>query len=110
MILGPFVLLRPAVADDRERARGDRPRGQATRTPIENYSPAGGVSPAKLIGDVEFENVRFAYKANNETLRGISFHARAGQKIALVGESGVGKTTIIDLLSGFLLPTKKEKF
>jgi ABC-type multidrug transport system fused ATPase/permease subunit len=39
-------------------------------------------------------------------LKGISFHARAGQKIALVGESGVGKTTIIDLLSGFYFPQK----
>ena len=108
MVLGPFVLLGQQWQTIQNGlvaiVRADKLLSQ----PIENYSPVGGISPTKLAGDVEFQNVRFAYKSNGETLKGISFHARAGQKIALVGESGVGKTTIIDLLSGILLPTKRK--
>ncbi len=74
--------------------------------PVEKYTPTGGVSPKKINGDVVFNNVRFSYKSSGETLKGISFHALPGQKIALVGESGVGKTTIIDLLSGFYFPQR----
>ena len=106
MILGPFVLLGQQWQTIQNGlvaiVRADKLLSQ----PIENYSPAGGVSPAKLAGDVEFRDVRFSYKSNGETLKGISFHAHTGQKIALVGESGVGKTTIIDLLSGFYFPQK----
>lgn len=106
MILGPFVLLGQQwqVIQNGFVAivRADKLLSQ----PIENYTPTEGISPVKLNGDVEFQNVRFSYKSNNETLKGISFHAHAGQKIALVGESGVGKTTIIDLLSGFYFPQK----
>jgi ABC-type multidrug transport system fused ATPase/permease subunit len=110
MVLGPFVLLGQQWQTIQNGlvaiVRADKLLSQ----PIENYSPVGGISPEKLSGDVEFQNVRFAYKGNRETLKGISFHARAGQKIALVGESGVGKTTIIDLLSGFYFPQKGKVF
>jgi ATP-binding cassette subfamily B protein len=106
MILGPFVLLGQQWQTIQNGlvaiVRADKLLSQ----PTENYLPTGGISPAKLNGDVEFQDVRFAYKSNEETLKDISFHARAGQKIALVGESGVGKTTIIDLLSGFYFPKK----
>jgi ABC-type multidrug transport system fused ATPase/permease subunit len=106
MILGPFVLLGQQWQTIQNGLVAIVRADKLLATPIENYTPVGGVSPAKLAGDVEFRDVRFAYKSNNETLKGISFHARGGQKIALVGESGVGKTTIIDLLSGFYFPQK----
>jgi ABC-type multidrug transport system fused ATPase/permease subunit len=106
MILGPFVLLGQQWQTIQNGMVAIVRADKLLATPAENYLPAGGVSPAKLRGDVVFENVRFAYKSNNETLKGISFHAQAGQKVALVGESGVGKTTIIDLLSGFYFPQK----
>jgi ABC-type multidrug transport system fused ATPase/permease subunit len=106
MILGPFVLLGQQWQTIQNGfvalVRADKLLSQ----PVEKYMPAGGVSPKKINGEVAFENVRFAYKSSGETLKGISFRAAAGQKIALVGESGVGKTTIIDLLSGFYFPQK----
>lgn len=49
-------------------------------------------------GKVEFENVWFSYDNRDKVLRGISFVARPGETIALVGPSGVGKSTIINLL------------
>ena len=50
---------------------------------------------------VSFENVSFAYADGSEALRGVSFTAPAGKTIALVGESGAGKTTILNLIPRF---------
>jgi len=106
MILGPFVQLGQQWQTIQNGLVAIVRADKLLSTPSENYMPTGGKSPAKLRGDIAFENVRFSYKNGNETLKGISFHALPGQKIALVGESGVGKTTIIDLLSGFYFPQK----
>ena len=52
-------------------------------------------------GDVEFSNVHFSYEDGKPILKNISFQAKAGEKIALVGPTGSGKTTIINLLMRF---------
>ncbi|MBS4210446.1 ABC transporter ATP-binding protein [Bacillus sp. FJAT-50079] len=52
-------------------------------------------------GDVEFSNVNFSYEDDKQVLKNISFHAKVGEKIALVGPTGSGKTTIINLLMRF---------
>ncbi|MFJ5770666.1 ABC transporter ATP-binding protein [Psychrobacillus sp. NPDC093180] len=52
-------------------------------------------------GDVTFTNVNFAYEKGKPILKDISFEAKAGEKIALVGPTGSGKTTIINLLMRF---------
>jgi ATP-binding cassette subfamily B protein len=52
-------------------------------------------------GDVVFEDVSFSYQAGTPVLKQISLHAAPGQTIALVGPTGAGKTTIINLLSRF---------
>ncbi len=52
-------------------------------------------------GRVEFENVSFAYKEDEVVLEGVSVAAEPGQRIALVGETGAGKSTMIRLLSRF---------
>lgn len=106
MMLGPFVLLGQQWQTIQNGLVAIVRADELLSLPTEDYAPTGGMSVKKLHGDVVFENVRFKYQKGNETLKGISFHARAGQKIALVGESGVGKTTIIDLLSGFYFPQK----
>lgn len=55
----------------------------------------------KLAGDVVFENVNFGYDANKIVLHDINIYARPGQKIALVGATGAGKTTITNLINRF---------
>ncbi|MDR1688520.1 MAG: ABC transporter ATP-binding protein/permease [Clostridiales bacterium] len=52
-------------------------------------------------GDVRFENVTFAYVKGVNVLKKVSFEVKAGQKIALVGATGAGKTTIVNLLTRF---------
>ncbi|ALC88317.1 multidrug ABC transporter ATP-binding protein [Bacillus sp. FJAT-22090] len=52
-------------------------------------------------GEVEFSNVNFSYEDGKPILKEISFRARAGEKIALVGPTGSGKTTVINLLMRF---------
>jgi len=52
-------------------------------------------------GDVQFENVQFAYETGKTVLHGIDFEAKAGETIAIVGPTGSGKTTIIQLLTRF---------
>jgi ATP-binding cassette subfamily B multidrug efflux pump len=57
--------------------------------------------PQAIRGDVVFQDVQFAYEAGTPILRSMSMHAKAGQLFALVGPTGAGKTTIINLLSRF---------
>lgn len=55
----------------------------------------------KTKGDVALKNVYFGYRPEKTILKGVSLHAAAGKKIALVGATGAGKTTILNLLPRF---------
>jgi ATP-binding cassette subfamily B protein len=59
-----------------------------------------------LVGDVDFENVSFHYEEDEPVIRDLSFHIPQGQTVALVGPTGGGKTTIVNLLCRFYEPTK----
>ncbi|MBI5471749.1 MAG: ABC transporter ATP-binding protein [Ignavibacteriae bacterium] len=56
---------------------------------------------APVRGEVEFQNVTFTYNGETEALKAIDFKAEAGEKVALVGRSGSGKTTFINLIPRF---------
>lgn len=55
----------------------------------------------EINGDIEFKNVRFSYVDDEEVLKGISFKANAGETVAIVGATGAGKSTVINLLNRF---------
>ena len=61
----------------------------------------GSFSMVPLKGDVRFNDVVFGYTPEKKVLCGISLYAKPGQKIAFVGSSGAGKTTIINLINRF---------
>jgi len=61
----------------------------------------GNIIPDHFKGEVEFKNVWFAYEEENYVLKNISFSARHGESIALVGATGAGKSSVINLLSRF---------
>jgi len=69
----------------------------AWKRPNEN----GAFDYIRLRGDVRFENVTFSYDGEKNVLEDVSFYAKPGQKIALVGSTGAGKTTITNLLNRF---------
>lgn len=58
-------------------------------------------SPISLKGDVEFKNVSFSYDGENDVLKNVSFQIRSGETLAIVGSTGSGKSTIINLLNRF---------
>ena len=71
---------------------------------IDEPSELGGKSDIELRelrGQVSFENVHFSYTTGTPVIRGMSLHAQAGQIMALVGPTGAGKTTMVNLLSRF---------
>ncbi len=55
---------------------------------------------AKLKGEIEFRNLSMAYNENEWILKNVSFHVKPGEKVALVGHTGSGKTTIVNLILG----------
>jgi ABC-type multidrug transport system fused ATPase/permease subunit len=61
----------------------------------------GTIASEKLKGNIKFENVRFSYLKEEEILKGINLEVKAAETIAIVGATGAGKTTIINLLNRF---------
>ncbi len=75
-----------------------------TKPDIHNHPQA---SPAPtLLGDIEFEHVDFYYDERTPVLQDFNLQVKAGETIALVGPTGGGKTTIVNLLCRFYEPTK----
>ena len=92
-----LIDLRPQWTDAPKAADLPDPRG--TSTPSSTAS-----TPAPRGLEVEFRNVSFSYEPGRPVLREVSFHARPGQTIALVGHTGSGKSSIINLATKFYLP------
>jgi ABC-type multidrug transport system fused ATPase/permease subunit len=72
----------------------------------EDADPARTTALPSLRGEVEFENVSFAYEAGKPVLNQVSFRALPGTVTALVGPSGAGKSTIIGLAAAFYVPSE----
>ena len=62
----------------------------------------------KIKGDITFKNVSFKYKVGEPVLENFNLHVKAGEKIALVGETGSGKSTIVNLSCRFYEPTEGQ--
>ena len=67
----------------------------------DDVQSAGDVIASHFKGDIRFENVRFSYIKGEEVLKGINLNVKAGETIAIVGATGAGKSTIINLLNRF---------
>jgi ATP-binding cassette subfamily B multidrug efflux pump len=66
-----------------------------------NIDDTGTISADNFNGNISFENVRFSYVEDEEVLKGISFEVNSGETVAIVGATGAGKSTIINLLNRF---------
>ena len=67
-----------------------------------------GAKVERLKGDIEFKNVTFSYDEREPVLKNVSFRVSPGERVAIVGPSGVGKTTLLSLILRFYKPTGGE--
>lgn len=74
--------------------------GTITESKRENWEP--------LVGDVDFNHVNFSYIPNEPVLKDFNLHIKAGTSVALVGATGSGKSTIVNLICRFYEPTSGE--
>lgn len=74
--------------------------------PTETYVPENAVIVSDIKGQVIFKNVWFSHTKGKAVLKNISFEVKPGETVALVGESGVGKTTMVELIMGFHFPSR----
>ena len=94
---GSVTLANVEVAPDGSFIETDRHTGHwAWRRPCE-----GGAELIPLRGDVRLEHVDFAYEEGKDVLHDVSVYAEPGQKVAFVGATGAGKTTITNLINRF---------
>lgn len=74
-------------------------------TPSQIVDKMGAKTLTNVKGEITFDNVSFQYENDVPVLKGVSFTCKPGQMVALVGPTGVGKTTITQLMSRFYDPT-----
>ncbi len=87
------------------RAAGERVFDILDATEEDSGRAGSGTFDGPVRGEVRFENVSFNYDGRGDALRGISLSARPGQMIALVGATGSGKTTLVNLIPAFYRPS-----
>ncbi len=83
------------------RAAGERVFEIMDEQPEPGDATAGEPDAAPVLGEVEFRNVSFSYDEALPVLRGIRLHAQPGETVALVGQTGAGKSTLVNLLTRF---------
>lgn len=74
----------------------------------ENKETSGAYKNGKFSGKIEFKNVGFSYDGENAVIKDLSFTANPGETVAIVGHTGSGKTTLINLVSRFYTHTSGQ--
>ncbi len=106
-VFGPAQILASANLD-LQKALAALQRVTALLQIVPEDNTGSGQAVEKLNGDIEFRNVSFAYNGSQPILQNFSFHCHSGQRVAIVGPSGVGKTTLLSLMLHFYQPTDGE--
>ncbi len=107
MVFGPFTIIARNWQTIQNGIVNIQDTEKILQVVPEQYEKEGALK-LDLRGDIDFKNVFFQYEEGKQVLENISFSIKGGQVVALVGESGVGKSTLIDLVSAYNFPTKGE--
>ncbi|MDE1967020.1 MAG: ABC transporter ATP-binding protein [Patescibacteria group bacterium] len=105
MIFGPFVTIARNWQTIQNGIINIEETEKILKLDPEDYHPEMA-ERFDVKGGVTFKDVSFHYEEGKPVLEGISFQAKPGEVVALVGESGVGKSTLVDLISGYHFPEK----
>jgi ABC-type bacteriocin/lantibiotic exporter with double-glycine peptidase domain len=106
-VFGPAQYL-ASVNLQLQRARAALERVAALFAIVPEDSHAGGIRVSKLRGEIEFRQVAYAYGGRRPVLKGLSLHVLPGEAVAVMGPTGVGKTTLLSLLLRFYQPGAGE--
>lgn len=67
----------------------------------QSKDPASAKLPTKVRGEIKFQNVKFSYNANEPVIKDLTLNIKPGQRVAIVGPTGAGKTTLVNLMMRF---------
>ncbi len=104
LFYGPIAGLANLLESTQQSLAGAERVMAVLDTPCEIVDKADAADMGKAEGSITFENVSFSYQDDMPVLSGVSFHCKPGQMLALVGPTGVGKTTLTQLISRFYEP------
>lgn len=107
MVFGPFIVIARNWQTIQNGIVNIQETEKILQVTPEPYEKEGSIK-LDLKGDIELKNVYFQYEEGKQVLENISFKIKGGDVVALVGESGVGKSTLIDLISAYHFPTKGQ--
>ena len=102
-ILAPVFLALLSAAPLAAEGKTERVINLLDQTPEVSDLPGARPAPA-FVGAIHFEGVSFAYEASQNVLERIDFDIKPGQQVAVVGPSGIGKSTLVNLLLRFYDP------
>ena len=105
LILAPTRFLGFAIQIGQQAVTAGERVFQIVDTPLEVAEAPDAVAPERIAGRLQFEAVSFQYGASPPILRDITFDVPAGSSLAVVGRSGSGKSTIVNLVPRFYDPT-----
>jgi subfamily B ATP-binding cassette protein MsbA len=105
MVAGPLGSFAGLYAQLREALGAGRRVFEILDAPVEMLDRPGAITPARLSGRVRFAGVSFGYEPGQHVLADLHLDVQPGEAIALVGPSGVGKTTLVNLIPRFYDPT-----
>ncbi|MEJ2429283.1 MAG: ABC transporter ATP-binding protein [Deltaproteobacteria bacterium] len=91
-----------------QNARAALERVSALYDIIPEENVGAGEKTERLTGEIEFRDVSFSYSERESVLDNTSFHIQPGERVAIVGPSGVGKTTLLSLILRFYKPSTGE--
>ncbi len=106
-VFGPAQFLASANLQ-LQNARAALERVSALYDIIPEENVGAGEKTERLRGEIEFNNVSFSYDEREPVLNNISFRIQPGERVAIVGPSGVGKTTLLSLILRFYRPNAGE--